>query len=112
MKLIEKIENALKSAGITVSEWLITSNDTRNIIKPPYVCISDVQGNGIFADGVLVMEFTTVNVRVIYTPEQVGTFDKVNDILQGMGYGGNWLKEKISADRVMMATLTVEDCEE
>lgn len=112
MKLIEKIENALKSAGITVSEWLITANNTRDIIKPPYVCISDVQGNGIFADGILVMEFATVNVRVIYTPEQVGTFDRVNDILQGMGYGGNWLKEKISADRVMMATLTVEDCEE
>ena len=112
MKLIEKIENALKSAGITVSEWLITSNDTRNVIKPPYVCISDVQGDGIFANGILVMEFTTVNVRVIYTPEQVGTFDKVNKILRGMGYGGNWLKEKISADRVMMATLTVADCEE
>lgn len=110
MKLIEKIENALKSAGITVSEWLITANNTRDIIKPPYVCISDVQGNGIFADGVLAIEITTVNVRVIYTPEQVGTFDKVNEILTGMGYGGNWLKEKISADRVMMATLTVEDC--
>lgn len=111
MKLIETIENALKSAGITVSEWLITANNTRDVIKPPYVCISDVQGNGIFADGKCVIEISTINVRVIYTPEQVGTFDKVNEILQGMGYGG-WLKEKISADRVMMATLTVEDCEE
>ena len=110
MPLLQKIEKAIEEAGITVSEWLITTNDTRNKIKPPYVCISDVQGNGIFADGVLAMEITTVNVRVIYTPEQVGTFDKVNEILTGMGYGGNWLKEKISADRVMMATLTVEDC--
>lgn len=109
MKLHKKIAAALEAAGIVVSEWLITANDTRNPIKPPYVCISDVQGNGIFADGILVMEIETVNIRVIYTPEQVGTFEKVEEIMQGMGYGGNWLKEKISADRVMMATLTAED---
>lgn len=104
MALKDDICGKLKAAGLTVSEWLIS--DGGRAIKPPYACVCDVEGHGVYADGKCVIPIDTVKVHVVYTPASEDFLQRVTDTLRE--YGTEWIKEKFSAERVMICTLTIE----
>lgn len=104
MALKDDICGRLKAAGLTVSEWLIS--DGGRPIKPPYACVCDVEGHGVYADGKCVIPIDTVKVHVVYTPASEDFLRRVTDTLRE--YGTEWQKEKFSAERVMICTLTIE----
>lgn len=104
MALKDDIIGKLKAARLTVSEWLIS--DGGRPIKPPYACVCDVEGHGVYADGRCVIEVETVKVHVVYTPQSAEFLEQVKGLLRE--YGSEWEKEKFSAERVMICTLTIE----
>lgn len=104
MELQKKILEIVKAMGIPVTDWLISENG--RIYKPPYACVSDVDGHGIYADGKIVIPIETVRVQLVYTPDDDITVSKIKTALEPYGY--EWQKEKFGAERVMIMTLTVE----
>lgn len=104
MALYDEVLAAVKETGVRVSEWLISEGGRR--IDPPYICVADVEGNGIYADGALVIPYETVKVYIVYTPNQADVVEQVKAKLEPYGYA--WQKEKFSAERVMICTLTIE----
>lgn len=107
MTLHEIILDLLTKENIKVSEWLITE-DGKTLIRPPYVCICDVEGYGVYADGKLAIPIEAVKIHVVYTPTNENFFEQVKGVLSRAGYGYKWEKEKLTAERVMIGTLTVE----
>lgn len=104
MSLYDDVLAAVGETGVRVSEWLISDNGRR--IEPPYVCVADVEGSGIYADGKIVIPIETVKVYIVYTPNKADVVELIKSRLEPYGYA--WQKEKFSAERVMICTLTIE----
>lgn len=110
MALSDNITALLKDNGFVVSEWLLpSSRPNMESVKPPYAVVNDVEGHGIYANGQLVLPVEAVDVHFVYrgvSEADEEQLEKLKELLKPYGY--TWKKEKFSAERVMLCTLTME----
>lgn len=109
MKLTDKIIQILEAEEIRVSEWLVTDSSGKNI-RPPYVCVMDEEGSGVWADGICIIPTVRVSVHAVFREDDKRFFEQVRRLLAA--YGGSWKKEKYSAERVLIATLEINGTED